>query len=76
MIKVHQHGASNVFRSATAEMPRTRGAESCRPTVVLVGKPGNGRVSRLLTLLALYQHDYRVGRYLSLERLVEEVRGV
>ena len=37
-------------------------------------RDGNGRVSRLLTLLTLYQHDYRVGRYLSLERLVEEVR--
>ena len=37
-------------------------------------RDGNGRVSRLLTLLALYQHDYRVGRYLSLERLVEQVR--
>ena len=37
-------------------------------------RDGNGRVSRLLTLLMLYQHDYRVGRYLSLERLVEEVR--
>ena len=33
---------------------------------------GNGRVSRLLTLLALYQHGYEVGRYISLERLVEE----
>ncbi len=37
-------------------------------------RDGNGRVSRLITLLALYRHDYRVGRYLSLERLVEEVR--
>ena len=37
-------------------------------------RDGNGRVSRLLALLMLYQHDYRVGRYLSLERLVEEVR--
>jgi Fic family protein len=35
-------------------------------------RDGNGRVSRLLTLLALYQHDYEVGRYISLERLVEE----
>jgi Fic family protein len=35
---------------------------------------GNGRVSRLLTLLALYQHGYEVGRYISLERLVEETR--
>ena len=35
-------------------------------------RDGNGRVSRLLTLLALYGHGYAVGRYLSLERLVEE----
>ncbi len=37
-------------------------------------RDGNGRVSRLLTLLALYQHGYEVGRYISLERLVEEAR--
>jgi Fic family protein len=37
-------------------------------------RDGNGRVSRLLTLLALYQHGYEVGRYISLERLVEESR--
>jgi len=35
-------------------------------------RDGNGRASRLLTLLALYQHGYEVGRYISLERLVEE----
>jgi len=35
-------------------------------------RDGNGRVSRLLTLLVLYHHGYEVGRYLSLERLVEE----
>ena len=37
-------------------------------------RDGNGRVSRLLTLLALYHHGYEVGRYISLERLVEETR--
>ena len=37
-------------------------------------RDGNGRISRLLTLLALYQHGYEVGRYVSLERLVEESR--
>lgn len=37
-------------------------------------RDGNGRVSRLLTLLGLYQHGYEVGRYVSLERLVEESR--
>lgn len=33
---------------------------------------GNGRVARLLTLLLLYQGGYEVGRYISLERVVEE----
>jgi Fic family protein len=37
-------------------------------------RDGNGRVSRLLTLLSLYQHGYTVGCYISLERLVEESR--
>ena len=35
-------------------------------------RDGNGRVARLLTLLALYHHGYEVGRYVSLERLIEE----
>lgn len=35
-------------------------------------RDGNGRTSRLLTLLALYHHGLEVGRYISLERLVEE----
>ena len=33
---------------------------------------GNGRVSRLLSVLLLYQCGYEVGRYISLERLIEE----
>jgi len=33
---------------------------------------GNGRIGRLLTLLLLYQAGYGVGRYISLERIVEE----
>jgi len=33
---------------------------------------GNGRVSRLLTLLLLYHAGYEVGRYISLERIFEE----
>jgi len=37
-------------------------------------RDGNGRVSRLLTLLALYQEGYDVGRYISVERLVEEAK--
>jgi Fic family protein len=37
-------------------------------------RDGNGRVSRLLTLLLLYHHGYEVGRYISLERLVEDAK--
>lgn len=35
-------------------------------------RDGNGRVSRLLTLLSLYQHGFMVGKYISLERVVEQ----
>jgi Fic family protein len=33
---------------------------------------GNGRMARLLTVLLLYHHDFEVGRYISLERIVEQ----
>ena len=32
---------------------------------------GNGRMARLLTLLLLYQYGFEVGRYISLEKIVE-----
>lgn len=35
-------------------------------------RDGNGRVSRLLLLLQLYQAGFEVGRYISLERVIEE----
>ncbi len=35
-------------------------------------KDGNGRLSRLLTLLLLYKEDYQVGCYVSLERIFEQ----
>ncbi len=33
---------------------------------------GNGRMVRLLTVLLLYHQGYKVGRYISLERIVED----
>lgn len=35
---------------------------------------GNGRMARLLTLVLLYQGGYTVGRYVSLEKIVEETK--
>jgi Fic family protein len=35
-------------------------------------RDGNGRVGRLLTLMLLYHFNYEVGRYISLERIIEE----
>jgi Fic family protein len=37
-------------------------------------RQANGRVSRLLTLLAIYHHGHRVGRYISLERMIEQTK--
>jgi Fic family protein len=37
-------------------------------------REGNGRVSRLLSVLALDQHGFEVVRYVSLARLIEESR--
>lgn len=35
---------------------------------------GNGRMSRLLTLLLLYRSGYLVGKYISLEKLIENTK--
>ena len=35
-------------------------------------RDGNGRTSRLLTLLLLYKHGYTLGRYVSVERNIED----
>lgn len=36
---------------------------------------GNGRMSRLLTLLLLYKSEYLVGKYISVERLIEKTKN-
>lgn len=38
-------------------------------------RDGNGRVSRLLLLLGAYHLGFEVGRYVSLERLIEETKA-
>ena len=36
---------------------------------------GNGRMSRLLTLLLLYKNGYNVGKYISIEKHIEKTKG-
>ena len=35
---------------------------------------GNGRMARLLSLILLYRFEYNVGRFISLERIVEDTK--
>ena len=37
---------------------------------------GNGRMSRLLTLLLLYKNGFYVGKYISLEMIIEETKDI
>ncbi len=37
---------------------------------------GNGRISHLLTTLLLYKSGFMVGRYISIEKKIEETKGV
>ena len=37
---------------------------------------GNGRMSRLLTLLLLYQNGFAVGKYISVEKEIEKTKDV
>jgi Fic family protein len=64
----------------------TRAARDLQPLVALAlfnldflcihpFRDGNGRVSRLLLLLQSYALGFEVGRYVSLERIIEENKG-
>ena len=37
-------------------------------------RDGNGRMSRLLTLQLLYQNDYEVGRFVSIEKIISDTK--
>ena len=37
---------------------------------------GNGRMSRLLTLLLFYKNEFFVGKYISLEMIIEETKDI
>ena len=66
-------------------LDRTLESEECIPLLAIAAfildflcihpfRDGNGRMSRLLSLLLLYRSGYEVGRYISLERIVEQTK--
>ena len=67
------------YRQAVAErqmpVPVTVAALTLDFLCIHPFRDGNGRVSRLLSVLSLCQHDHDVGRYVSVERLIEKSQG-
>ena len=81
---VYRATDTNLKRQVAVKvLPASVAADAIHPVVALAASnldflcihpfhDGNGRVSRLLWLLQSYHLGYDVGRYISLERLVEE----
>jgi len=80
---VPAHLASAAVQHLTTRFGEALGAESIDPLVLIATfvldflcihpfLDGNGRMARLLTLLLLYQSGYEIGRFVSLEKTIEE----
>jgi Fic family protein len=79
---VPAHLTPDAVRMLTERFGEVRGEAAIEPLVGMAAfvldflcihpfLDGNGRMARLLTLLLLYQSGYEVGRYVSLEKTVE-----
>lgn len=75
--------APDAVRMLTERFAAVRAATTVEPIVSIAAfvldflcihpfLDGNGRMARLLTLLLLYQAGYEVGRYVSLEKTIED----
>jgi len=80
---VPAHLVSDAVQHLTTRYGEALGAESIDPLVLIAAfvldflcvhpfLDGNGRMARLLTLLLLYQSGYEIGRFVSLEKTIEE----
>lgn len=66
---------------------RTQALETIDPLILILAficdflcihpfNDGNGRMSRLLTLLLLYQNGFEVGKYISVEKEIEKTKDI
>jgi len=73
------------MRGLHADFARMREAQEVDPLMLIASyvldflcihpfSDGNGRIARLLTLLLLYKEGYIVGKYISLEQIVEKTK--
>jgi Fic family protein len=69
-----QHGFTDALGAGRADPLVLVGAYVLDFLCIHPFRDGNGRIARLLTLLLLYQAGYEVGRYVSLERVIESSR--
>lgn len=84
-VPVAAHLVPGAMDDLQGGLSREMAAETVDPIVVISAyvldflcihpfRDGNGRMARLLSLLLLYQAGYEVGRWVSLEKIVEESR--
>jgi len=73
MIELHRRFNETVDQDAYHRLLLT-GAYVLDFLVIHPFSDGNGRMSRLLTLLLLYQSGYEVGRFISIEKLINDTK--
>jgi len=64
--------SARILKNKSLPAPLVLGAFNLDFLCIHPFRDGNGRVSRLLLLLQTYQLGFEVGRYISLERLIEQ----
>jgi Fic family protein len=71
MDELHRH-LDDAWRADQHHRLLLTGAYALDFLVIHPFTDGNGRMSRLLTLLLLYKAGYEVGRFISIEKLIEQ----